>query len=47
MDTRVDVLVEPLSLLMSEMTEIAARIESVHKRTLLESRSRRLSFATS
>jgi hypothetical protein len=31
MDTRVDVLVEPLSMLMSEMTEIAARIESVHK----------------
>jgi hypothetical protein len=31
MDTRVDVLVEPLSLLMSELTEIAARIESVHK----------------
>src|SRR5262245_23162024 len=31
MDTRVDVLVEPLSLLMSEMTEIATRIEGVHK----------------
>jgi hypothetical protein len=31
MDTRVDVLVEPLSLLMLELTEIASRIESVHK----------------
>ena len=31
MDTRVDVLVEPLSLLMSELTEIATRIECVHK----------------
>jgi hypothetical protein len=31
MDGRLDVLVEPLSLLMSELTEIAARIESVHK----------------
>src|SRR6185436_19045054 len=31
MDTRADVLVEPLSLLMSELTEIAVRIENVHK----------------
>jgi len=31
MDTRVDVLVEPLSLLMSELTDIATRIENVHK----------------
>ncbi len=31
MDGRLDILVEPLSLLMSELTEIAARIESVHK----------------
>lgn len=31
MDTRKDVLVEPLSLLMSELTEIANRIEGVHK----------------
>jgi hypothetical protein len=31
METRVDVLVEPLSLLMSELTEIASRIENVHK----------------
>ena len=31
MDRRVAVLVEPLSLLMSELTEIATRIEGVHQ----------------